>query len=70
MIYISDINKLLSLWTDRMSDPRQPQAYKDGVSDCIYELSSLVRGVIEEEMIQLEKDEKSDEQPEQQQRTA
>ncbi len=70
MIDVSDINKLISLWTDRLSDPRQPQAYKDGVSDCIYELSSLVRGVIEDEMIQLKRDEESNEQPEQQQRTA
>ena len=49
MIYVSDINKLVSSWIERLNDPRFTQAYKDALSDCVYDVTTLVSSVIEEE---------------------
>ena len=50
MIYLSDIQNLISEWTERMDLIVYPQSYRDAISDCIYDLNNLVDDAIKEEM--------------------
>lgn len=50
MIYESDLIGLLTTWKAVLFDKRQPKEYKDGVSDCIYDLQQLINNSFEEEM--------------------
>ena len=49
MIYISDLQNLVSNWLERMNDSSQPSAYKDAVNDCVYDLNGLIDKFINEE---------------------
>lgn len=50
MIYVSDLQQLVSQWLDRLDNPTQPQSYKDALGECIYELNKLIDKSIEEEL--------------------
>lgn len=51
MIYFSQLTGLLSQWEGRLQQPDLPQAYKDALRDCSYELSSLMDNECEEEAL-------------------
>ena len=50
MIYVADLQKLMSSWQERMESPVQPSAYKDALSECIYDLNNLILRAIEDEL--------------------
>ena len=50
MIYSSDINQLISEWTEMLDNPIYPQPYKDALFECCYELNKLVDKSIKEEL--------------------
>ena len=50
MIYVSDLQHLISQWTDRMRNHAHPSSYRDAISECIYELSKVINSSIEEEL--------------------
>ena len=49
MIYPSDISKLTSQWTERMSNSSYPQPYRDALMECCNELNTLIDNSIQEE---------------------
>lgn len=49
MVYISDLQQLVSQWTERMNN-NQPQSYKDALNECIYELNCLISKTLLDEM--------------------
>lgn len=49
MVYISDLQQLVSQWTERMNN-NQPQSYKDALGECIYELNCLISKTLLDEM--------------------
>lgn len=49
MLYLSDITDLLSQWEGRLKEDKYNSAYKDAVSDCIYELKSMVDDKLQQE---------------------
>jgi hypothetical protein len=51
MLYESDINKLLSQWTERLTFQTAEQPYKDAVRDCIYDLRMLTDKQFQEECL-------------------
>ena len=53
MLYESDLNNLLSQWKERMNE-QTDSAYKDAVSDCIYDLNSLLDKSLSDEALALE----------------
>ena len=50
MIYTSDLQQLINNWQERVDTTAHSQLYKDGVMDCIYELSQLINKALLEEM--------------------
>lgn len=50
MLYITDVQQLVSHWLERLETETQPQAYRDALSDCIYDLHSLVDKALMEEL--------------------
>lgn len=50
MIYITDLQQLISGWQERVDSPVHLSSYKDGVMDCIYELNSLINKALLDEM--------------------
>lgn len=50
MITISDLQNLITKWQERVSNPSQPFAYVNGVSECIYDLNQLISHSIQEEL--------------------
>lgn len=50
MIWISDIQQLVSNWQERLDNPSQPSSYKDALSECIYDLNCLINDKLIEEM--------------------
>jgi hypothetical protein len=50
MMYLTDIERLLSSWTERLGNPTLPQSYKDGLNDCLFELNQLVSDTVENEI--------------------
>lgn len=50
MIYITDLQFLVSSWLDRLGDPSQPLAYKDALNECIYDLNNLIDRSLTEEL--------------------
>ena len=50
MITISDLQKLQQSWQDRLDSTIQPLAYRDALSECIYDISVLINSSIEEEL--------------------
>lgn len=51
MLYESDLNKLLSQWTERLGFQTAKQEYKDALRDCIYDVKCLVDKNFEEETL-------------------
>jgi hypothetical protein len=49
MIYLYELEKLVSTWTERASHPFFGAGYADGLRDCAYELTQLINHAIEEE---------------------
>lgn len=50
MIYISDLQQLISSWQEGMGNKAYPSSYKDGVMDCIYDLNQLINKSILDEL--------------------
>lgn len=50
MVYISDLQQLISSWQKRLDSSVQPPSYKDALLDCIYELNSLIDCTLLDEM--------------------
>ena len=50
MIYVSDINKLISEWTVRLRDHSLPPQYRDALFDCCFDLNKLLEQSIEDEL--------------------
>ena len=49
MFYASDLATLVSIWVARMNNPGLPDAYRDALSDCIYEFNQFIdKGVSDE----------------------
>lgn len=49
MIYISDLQNLVSSWLERLGDSSQPLPYRDALNECIYDLNNLIdHSLIEE----------------------
>lgn len=51
MLYDSDLNQLLTQWSERLGFQTAKQEYKDAVSDCIYDLKCLIDKGFEEEAL-------------------
>ena len=49
MIYEGQLFNLISSWNQRAQNSTNNQSYKDGVSECAYELSSMISRIIEDE---------------------
>ena len=49
MVYISDLQQLVSQWTERMNN-NQTQSYKDALGERIYELNCLISKTLLDEM--------------------
>lgn len=50
MINMSDINALITQWTQRLGNLTYPQAYRDALLECSYELNKLLTNSIDEEI--------------------
>lgn len=50
MIYISDLQQLITSWQQRMTTNKHPIPYKDALNDCIYELNQLISCSLDEEL--------------------
>lgn len=46
MVYISDLQKLIGTWMERINNPVHSLSYKDAISDCIYELNEIVNKAV------------------------
>lgn len=42
MVYISDLQELVSQWIERMRNTSQPVPYRDALNECVYELNSII----------------------------
>lgn len=49
MVYINDLQQLVSVWLDRLDNPAQSSDYRDALSECIYDLNNLIESMINEE---------------------
>lgn len=47
---ITDLQNLISQWTERMGDNTQPLPYRDALGECIHELNCLINKVLQDEM--------------------
>ena len=50
MIYVSDINNLISQWTDRLKDSSYPVQYRDALFECCFDLDNLLKKSFDEEI--------------------
>lgn len=50
MITVSDLQQVITKWQERTDSLSQPFAYKNGISECIYDLNQLINHSIEEEL--------------------
>jgi hypothetical protein len=50
MVTLTCLQKLASRWQERLDNPNQPTAYKDALSECIYDINCLINHSIEEEL--------------------
>lgn len=50
MILVSDLQQLISTWQERANNSSQPFDYKNGVGECIFDLSHLITHSIDEEL--------------------
>ena len=50
MIYVSDVNQLISQWTDRLRDFSYPVQYRDALFECCYDLDNLLKKSFDEEI--------------------
>lgn len=52
MITIGDLNKLMNQWKLKLAKPATDlydSNYKDGINDCLYDLSNLIDELLEQE---------------------
>lgn len=49
MLYQSDLQSLISKWTERLNSTSNSQPYKDSLGECIQELNGLLDASIQEE---------------------
>jgi hypothetical protein len=47
---ITDLQKLISQWTERMGNTTHPLPYRDALGECIYELNCLITKTLQDEM--------------------
>ena len=50
MIYASDLQKVVSLWLERMGNQSQPFEYRNALNECIDDLNQVIEKSIEEEL--------------------
>lgn len=50
MVYINDLQQIVSIWLERVKNPSQPFEYKNALNECIDDLNSLIEKSIEEEI--------------------
>lgn len=50
MIYVSDVQHLISQWLLRADNFSQPAPYRDALKECAYDLSSLINSSLMEEL--------------------
>lgn len=50
MIYISDLQQLVSQWLERMGNPIQSFEYKNALNECVDDLNNLIEKSLEEEI--------------------
>ena len=49
MVYVSELQDLVSQWLDRMSNTEQPVPYRDALNECVYEVNKIIDNAIEAE---------------------
>lgn len=50
MVYISDLQQLVSQWLERMGNPIQSFEYKNALNECVDDLNNLIEKSLEEEI--------------------
>ena len=55
MFYASDISAIIATWLERLENPNYPDAYRDALSDCTYELISFMNKLINDQLEVLSK---------------
>ena len=50
MVTVTDLQKLIVNWQERLENPLQTPSYKDAVGECIFELNNVISHSIEEEL--------------------
>ena len=45
---ITDLQKLISQWTERMGNTTHPLPYRDALGECIYELNCLLTKTLQD----------------------
>lgn len=55
MFYASDLASLVQTWLERLENPNYPDAYRDALSDCTYEIMDFMNKAINEELETLSK---------------
>lgn len=55
MFYVSDLAALVETWLQRLQSLEYPDAYRDALSDCTYEVIEFMNNAINEEMKALSK---------------
>ena len=52
MITIGDLEKLISQWKLKLAEPDEDlydTVYKDGINDCLYDLTNMIGDIVEQE---------------------
>lgn len=50
MIYVTDLQNLVSQWLSRSTDHSYPSPYRDAISECICDLNTLLENHFREEI--------------------
>ena len=50
MIYPSDLQHLCTSWSERISDHNYPPDYRDALSECLFDINSLIDKTVMDEM--------------------
>lgn len=54
MIHLHNMQQLADRWTEKMQNPQQSLEYKNALSECIYELNSLINQILLDEITEEE----------------
>lgn len=50
MVYITDLQNLISQWIERVGNAAYDSPYREGLSECAYELTQLINRSIQESL--------------------